>query len=165
MNSKQNKKVYRTRKKAGAVASFPSRIAIVINPDYQNYASFYPRGYAYLLAPEPDIIGKLDVTFFRHLYAVFLHNYDEKKISDSELNPVLRIYYPDYARSIGKSSRINKSEVKRFINKILSFKDVLGFIDGAVLPALIFEGEDEDTNTVRISSPYIMALIRRLSIT
>lgn len=188
---KEEKKEYRTLKKAGDVAEIPTQLATITNPSYQNSTSLYKKGNAYLqplvstenltyennilyfkgfpatVATLKDTFTKqvpqdLDLSFLQLCFSIILTNFNVTMMEDNTVNQVISIYYPKLAQAIGKSQNISRSDVEAFISKISSYQTIMGIIDKEIQPVLLYAGEDKEKNIIYMSSPYLVKVARTL---
>lgn len=188
------KTTYRTRKKAGETAEIPNKLPIITNSKYQNAMTLNKNATAYLqpissidnlkykngtllykglpmtskdinnLCTE-DCIEKINLSLLRALYAIILNCSFKSHPTNQASNSVFTIYYPDFAKKIGKSSNIGKNDVNEFIRNIVHLQTVLGVIgNGAkandILPVLTNIKTDSEKNTISFTCPYMTRLIR-----
>lgn len=186
------KRENRTFRKAGPVSKIPNQVTTIIDPNYRNTTSLYQSGNAYLQplmnvaggltykdntiffqgVPASVAVLKdyftdsvpedLDLMFLQCCFSIILENFSATMMEDYTVNQVISIYYPRFAEAIGKSKNISRSDVKSFINKIMSFQSIIGVIDGELQPVLIYVGEDKSRNIVYLSSPYLIKVAQTL---
>ena len=152
------KKEYRTKKKAGDVAEIPSKMPLITNSTWQNAMTYNDDDTAYLqplssvegitykhgrlvLGGLPataaqikhlytkDNIENFDLPLLRVFYAVILNQFAKTWKEDKTVDEVITIYYPDLAKQIGKSSNISRADVEKTINSILSFRNIIGITE------------------------------------
>ena len=130
---KESKKNYRTRKKAGNVATIPDAYAIITQKDYQNAVGLFPQGNAFL-QPISDGCGlnytngklyikglpashaelknyytdqvpkNIDLPLLRLFYNIILANCQDALRAGNCLNEIYTVYIPDFIRSAGRIS-------------------------------------------------------------
>ena len=147
---KERKKGYRTRKKAGNVATIPNTYAIITQKDYQNAVGLFPQGNAFLQPISDDcgleysggklylkglpasnadlknyytdqVPDNINLPLLRLFYNIILHNCQDALQAGNCLNKVYTIYLPDFIRSAGRMSTKEEAWKKR--------DDVKGIID------------------------------------
>lgn len=190
------KATYRTIKKAGDIAEIPDRLPVITNSKYQNAMTFNKNDTAYLqpvttinnlkykdgallckglpmtsielsnLCTE-DCIEKMNLLLLRALYGIILNALSKDHPANLAMDRVFTIYYPNFARKIGKSSNIGKSDVEEFIRNINYLQTVLGVINNGtkgsdILPVLTNIKTDSAKNTISFASPYLTTLIRNI---
>lgn len=190
------KATYRTIKKAGDIAEIPDRLPVITNSKYQNAMTFNKNDTAYLqpvttinnlkykdgallckglpmtstelsnLCTE-DYIEKMNLLLLRVLYGIILNTFSKEYPANQAMDRVFTIYYPDFARKIGKSSNIGKSDVEEFIRNINHLQTVLGVINNGtkgsdILPVLTNVKTDSAKNTISFASPYITMIINNI---
>lgn len=103
---------------------------------------------------------KLNFALLRALYGIILNEISDSLSEGKNKNTIITIYYPDFARKIGKSPNIGKSDVEEFVKNIRLFETVIGIIEdpsngNGIFPVLLFRAYDVAKNTVSFSSPYM----------
>lgn len=183
--TEMEKKKRRTRHKAGTIVTMPSKYAIITNDQYKNAMGLYKDGNAYLqplsananleyrngmllLEGLPASAATLKETYFqkvtdsmdlpllRVFYSILLNNY-----RNGSLSPVVTIYLPDLFSFIGKKT-VSRNEIEGLIGSIIRFHNVMGIIDGNILPVLLYMGEDREKNIISFSSPYMTRVIEKI---
>lgn len=115
-------------------------------------------------------IDSIDLPLLRMFYSIILMDFETNARKDGIVNEVVTVYVPDLAQMIGKERNISKNDVKSIIDKTASFQTIYGVLKdperpngiGTALPLLVWMGYQEETNTIRFSSPYMTELIRRI---
>lgn len=184
------KKTYRTRQKAGDVSEIPDRLPIITNPIYQNALTFCKNDTAYLqpLSNTSDLkyrdgilyhkglpatlanlkpgtnIEKINLPLLMALYGIILTKVSDTLSENQSTNEVTTIYYPDYAKKIGKSAGIKETDVQECVSDIKQFENLIGIIDngtkgGDILPVIDSFDYDALKNTISFSSPYMLRII------
>lgn len=154
----EEKKEYRTKKKAGEVVEVPSQMPLITNRTYQNAMTYNEDDKAYLQPLSSadglvfengmlyfeglpatsarlahlytkDNIEEFNLPMLRVFYAIILNKFKETWMEDKSVDEVLTFYYPDLARQLGKSSNISQEHIDSTINTILSFQNIMGIID------------------------------------
>lgn len=185
------KKKHRTKKKASNTAEIPTQMPIITNQSYQNAITYNDDDTAYLqplssadgLVYEDgvlmfeglqisaakikhlytkDNIENFNLSLLRAFYAVILNRFEKTWHEDKSIDDVITIYYPDFARQIGKGSNISRNDIENTISNILSFRNVLGITEKGnnILPVLVYMGENRDENTISFASPYMVKVIK-----
>ena len=103
----------------------------------------------------------------RAFYTIFLTNYHDAIIKKEPLPKFIKIYLPDFINYIGLKRNSDKKTIDSIINQMSSFHNVIGVMeikrngrDGkSYYPVLNFEGYDEKSNTIEVSSPYLFHII------
>lgn len=103
----------------------------------------------------------------RAFYTIFLTNYHDAIIKKEPLPKFIKIYIPDFINYIGLKRNSDKKTIDSIIRQISSFHNVIGIMeikrngrDGkSYYPVLNFEGYDEKSNTIEVSSPYLFHVI------
>lgn len=183
-------KKYRTKAQAGDVADIPSYLPVITNRKYQNSISLTEDKTAYLqpIHSAESLVfanGKLlfeglpmtaarlrristnngieniDLPLLRVFYGIILERFSQSICKGNYVEEVVTIYYPDFARRIGKSSNISRSDVEALIGSILRFHTILGVTEKGkeILPVLLYIREDRQNNTISFSSPYMTRVI------
>lgn len=117
---------------------------------------------------ESTRIGEIDIPLIRMFYSMLLSDFEKNLEQEYEENKVFTIYLPDFAEKIGKKRTISKNDINSIVEKTVSFQKIYGILKDTdrntetILPLLIWKGYDENTNTIRFSSPYMQKLIRRI---
>lgn len=181
---------YRTKSKAGDVADIPSYLPVITNREYQNSISLLEDKTAYLQPIHSaeslvfengkllfeglpmtaarlrristnDGIEKIDLPLLRVFYGIILERFSHSICKGNYIEEIVTIYYPDFARRIGKSSNISRSDVEALIESILRFHTILGVTEKGkeILPVLLYIREDRQNNTISFSSPYMTRVI------
>lgn len=179
------KNTYRTRKKAGEIVTMPNKYAIITYDKYKNAIGLHQAGKAYLQplmetakldykkgtlfleglpASEKrlretyakNVSEELDLSLLRVFYSVLLDNYQKNSLSQ-----VTTIYLPDLFDFIGKKS-VSRNEIEGIIHNMIRFHNVMGIIDGNILPVLLYMGEEREKNTISFSSPYMNKVIEKI---
>ncbi len=168
-------KDYRTVKKAGNVVQMPEKYAIITHPDYKNALGLYPDGKAYLyfLGTDFDVIDNNVFFRGRPLTVSNLKDVSALNIPESIDLPLLRVFYsiflncqlkriviylPELCRFMGKNNA-SVNEINGIIEALSRFNQVVGIIDGKVLPVIFVEDYCKEKNTITVSSPYMLQLI------
>ncbi|MDE7432293.1 MAG: hypothetical protein K2N34_10335 [Lachnospiraceae bacterium] len=193
-NTNKTKKTYRTKSRAGDTEDIPDRLPIITNSTYQYALSFNENCNAYLqpLSDCQNLKYKDGVLSFRGLPATSasLHSlYTEEKLERFNLPLLLAlygivlskmfdvlpenqisdasvtIYYPDFAKIIGKAANIGKADVQECFNDIKHFETVIGIINGGtnshdILPILSKLEYNAEKNAIHFTSPYMFRIIR-----
>ena len=186
----------RTKSKAGDTAEIPDKVPVITIPKYRDALTLIINGTAYL-QPVSDIqnikysdgillfnglpatsaelsglytsrnIKEFNLPLLRALYGVIHH-----KIYDTPaklLNPdeTITVYYPDFAKGIGKTTGIGKTDAQECLSDIRHFQTVFGIINNGadshdILPVLHSLEYDGVKNTVCFTSPYMTRIIHEI---
>lgn len=186
---------YRTKAKCGDTAEIPDRLPIITNQTYQNALTFNNNDYAYLQmisdsnrikyengnlmfkglpATSAELnsvctdenIEKVNIPLLLALYGILLTKYQNAAASDEQAdNKATTIYYPEFAKKIGKSPNTSKKDVQECLNSIRQFQSVLGIINNGlqnsdILPVINRIEYDSEKNTISFTSPYLSRIIK-----
>jgi len=89
-------------------------------------------------------------------------------IRTGTLSPVMTVHIPELLRFTGRGSNTTGIQATAVIEKIKSYHNIYGSMktrtDGRYknLPILLYEGNNEEKNTVSFSSPYFDSLIKEI---
>lgn len=123
-------------------------------------------------------ITDLDLITLRVLYGIILQDLSrdldaviEQAGSPKFLTHPTRIYLPDFLRAIGMAPNLNKTNIDAAINRIMSYRSILGIMTEHVrgrtyhskYPVMLFAGYDDKDNTLTFTSPYINQLIANIA--
>jgi len=186
----QSIKKYTTISTAGNISHPPTNYAIITDPKYQYAFCFYQSRQAYLQPCNPNEnvtlgdfglclngfpvsadeiksiytndIPTMNLTLLKVFFNIMLYEYSCNPIKNRASPQVIRIYLPELFRYIGKKT-VSRNEVLSIINEMLRFHQLVGIIDGDILPVMLYMGEEQSTNTLSFSSPYIYRVIEKLS--
>lgn len=190
------KTTHRTIKKAGNIAEIPDKLPVITNSNYQHAMTFNKNGTAYLqpvtatdnlnymdgallynglpmtLAELNNIstdecIEKINLPLLWALYGIILTAFSGEHPANPAADRIYTIYYPDFAKKIGKSSNIGKNDAEELVKNINHFQTVLGVINNGtrgsdLLPVLINIKNDSAKNTISFSSPYLTILVHHI---
>lgn len=113
-------------------------------------------------------IEEIDIPLLMVFYTVIYKEFEKKLKSNETLSPVVTIYAPDMAASLGMARPHDKKDMHALIEKVQSFHNIIGICSaeraggiGSQYPVLNYEGYDEEHNTISISSPYINYIIEK----
>lgn len=120
-----------------------------------------------LFTTEKENIKNFNLSLLKALYGIILTEVFASLSEDRGNGRTIIFYYPDFARKIGKSPNIGKSDVKEFIKNIRHFESVIGIIkdnanNSGIFPVLIFKGYDTTKNTISITSPYMERIAQNI---
>lgn len=177
----------RTKAKAGNITDIPNRLPIITNRAYQNALTFnkndcayiqplsytdnlnykngilYSKGFPATLEKlsTDENFSKFNLPLLWALYGIILNSIQQNA------DTVITIYYPDFAKKIGKSSNIGKNDVRECVNSISCFKSAAGIINNGtqckdILPVITTLEYDAEKNTIRLDSPYIVRIIQEI---
>lgn len=187
---KASERTYRTRNNAGTLSAIPDRLPVITSSTFQNALTFNKNSSAYLQplskkaklqyksgvllldglpvtsaglsspCKNDEAIEKFNLTLLRVLYGIILIEYPPSLPESRASSKKIEIYYPDFARKIGKSPNIGKEDVNEFVSSIRLFETVVGIINNGtenrnILPVLVFRGYDDSKNVISFSSPYM----------
>lgn len=115
-------------------------------------------------------IESIDLPLLRMFYSIILTDFETNAKKEGIVNEIVTVYVPDLAKMIGKERNISKNDIKSIIDKTASFQTIYGVLKdperpngiGTAMPLLVWMGYQEETNTIRFSSPYMTELIRRI---
>lgn len=105
--------------------------------------------------------------YYSHLYGKW--EADIQKHSEGKpggINPVTTFYFPDLAKARGLAPNAGKDSLEAMKKDIASFHNIVGVIkvEGhatpSYFPVLTFQGYDAEKNTISISSPYLLHVVR-----
>lgn len=182
----------RTKGTAGNVDGVPSFLPVVTNQKYRDAMTFCRNGNAFLqlvsdgtrLAYRDGLlyldglpatagsiiqyftdagIGNINLPLLMMLYGIILLKFPSGCPKPPGLNGLIHIYYPDFARRLGKSNP-NQDDITAFTRDMEAMKKIVGIIDGgekagSILPVLDNYTYAPDTNTISFSSPYIERMV------
>lgn len=117
-------------------------------------------GLSSLCTQNNEGIEDFNLILLRALYGVILAGISSTLSGCRSSCKVITIYYPDFARKIGKSPNMSKNDAKTFAESILQFRTVVGIIgngskNSGILPVLILKEHDISKNTISFASPYM----------
>lgn len=184
------KKIYRTRHKAEGAAEIPDRLPVITNHIYQYALTFnkndcayiqplsdtnnlnykngilYSKGFPATLAKlsTDENFSQFNLPLLWALYGIILNSIQQSGQND---DTVITIYYPDFAKKIGKSPNIGKNDVRECFNSISCFKSAAGIINSGtqckdILPVITALEYDIEKNTISFGSPYIVRIIQEI---
>lgn len=108
-------------------------------------------------------IEKIDLPLLSTFYSIILNEFNNNITHGAKLSPIIEIYVPDFAEAIGKGRNVNANDIQSIIDKATMFQTVVGIKKTErgedILPVLTFEGYYSETNTFKVSSPYIINII------
>lgn len=121
-----------------------------------------------------ESIENINLPFLQFYYSQLFSEW-EKAVLDQATDGVertipkiTRFYLPDIARARGLSSNAGRESIEAIKNDIAAFHNVVGVfkVDGykspSYYPVLNFEGYDTETNTISISSPYLLHIVEEI---
>lgn len=183
-------KIYRTKAKAGDIADIPDRLPIITNRTYQNAMTFnkndcayiqplsdtdnlnykngilYSKGFPATLAKlsTDENFSKFNLPLLWALYGIILNSIQQNR---QNTDSVITIYYPDFAKKIGKSPNIGQNDVRECFININCFISVVGIINNGthckdILPVITELEYDAEKNTISFGSPYIVRIIQEI---
>lgn len=108
-------------------------------------------------------IGNINLPLLLILYGVILLKFPSGCPKPPGLNGLVHIYYPDFARRLGKSNP-NQGDITAVTRDMEAMEKIVGIIDGGekagdILPVLDNYTYASDTNTISFSSPYIERMV------
>ena len=118
-------------------------------------------------------IEKINLPFLQFLYTILFKEW-EKSIQDQangkpgEIPPVSKFYLPDILKARGVSSNAGQTSINAIKNDISALHNVVGVLkvkgykNPSYYPVLLFEGYDTATNTISISSPYLLHVVKEI---
>ena len=118
-------------------------------------------------------IEKINLPFLQFLYTILFKEW-EKSIQDQangkpgEIPPVSKFYLPDILKARGISSNAGQTSIDAIKNDISALHNVVGVLkvkgykNPSYYPVLLFEGYDTATNTISISSPYLLHVVKEI---
>lgn len=114
-------------------------------------------------------IDYIDLPLLRMFYSIILTDFERSR-QFGVVNENVTVYVPELAAIFGKSRNIGKKDIENIIEKTSSFQTIYGVLKdsnrpngiGSALPLLVWLGYDENTNTIKFSSPYMTELIKRI---
>lgn len=118
-------------------------------------------------------IEKINLPFLQFLYTILFKEW-EKSIQDQangkpgEIPPVSKFYLPDILKARGISSNAGQTSINAIKNDISALHNVVGVLkvkgykNPSYYPVLLFEGYDTATNTISISSPYLLHVVKEI---
>lgn len=195
-NTEAQKATYRTKSKSGNIAEIPDKLPVITNSKYQNALTFNKNDTAYLqmisctdtlnykdgillykglpitdadlnsLYTE-DGIKNINLSLLRALYGIILNIFYKPHQKNQIIDSTIAIYYPEFARKIGKASNIGKNDVNEFIKNIEHLQTIVGIISNGtgsndVLPVMLYVGHNTERNTISFMSPYITEIIKNI---
>lgn len=125
----------------------------------------------------PKAVSDIDLPTLRALYSVILQEVRETakdpdkiiaQVNDPQyLGHSVKIYLPDFLRTLGYKANGSKDGVAFAVAKIMSYSRILGVMEGyqggrlrtSHYPVMQLVGHDDNENTIQFSSPYINRLI------
>lgn len=118
-------------------------------------------------------IEKINLPFLQFLYTILFKEW-EKSIQDQangkpgKIPPVSKFYLPDILKARGISSNAGQTSIDAIKNDISALHNVVGVLkvkgykNPSYYPVLLFEGYDTATNTISISSPYLLHVVKEI---
>lgn len=115
-------------------------------------------------------INSINLPFLQFYYSL-LYSEWERSILDQAaggagiIQPITRFYLPDLLKARGLPGNAGRESVEAIKNDIAAFHNVVGVLKvkgyskPSYYPVLNFEGFDAETNTISISSPYLMHVV------
>jgi len=182
----------RTKSKAGDTAKIPDRLPVITNQKYRDALTFIKNSNAYLQPVSnlqnikykdgillirglpatsaelsklyTDEIKQYNLPLLRALYGIVLNKIFDTLPEYQNPDITVTIYYPDFAKGIGKTASIGKIDVDECLNDIQHFETLLGIINNGadshdILPVINLLEYDAEKNTIRFASPYINRII------
>lgn len=128
---------------------------------------------------QKSMVPNTDLQTLRFLYGIIHKKYNEisneivKRINDDPnqfLGNSVTIYIPDYFRTVGSLSNLNKKNTDQIVKKISGYSKIWGIVKENRLgcaaygryPVMSVLGYDESDNTLTFCSPYLNCIIRRI---
>lgn len=189
-NNTKHPKSNRTKAKAGNTADIPDRLPVITNRTYQNAMTFnkndcayiqplsytdnlnykngilYSKGFPATLEKIniDDNFSKFNLPLLWAVYGIILNSIQQ---NGRNADTIITIYYPDFAKKIGKSPNIGQNDVRECVNSINCFKSVVGIINNGtqckdILPVITDLDYDVEKNTISFGSPYIVRIIQEI---
>lgn len=172
----KQKRNYRTRDGAKATDPFPEKIPNISIRNWVDAISFRKNKYAYMY--QKDDNKKLpEIQSIRYLYGAFMLKYPiDLETEDPEQMPeecedcTITFYVPDYFDPMVEKKNIGSDSIKAIVNKISGYVDLIGVVREEELGSIVYKEYpvikdfvyDEKDHTITLSSPYIMAIIRKV---
>ena len=109
-------------------------------------------------------IENVDIVHLKGFFSLFYEAYRQTK----ENQPILKIFIPELVEYFTGDRHVTKKQREQLLNSIKSYHNIVGVMktktDGRkkTLPVLLFAGDDEESNTVSILSPYMTDLIKEV---
>lgn len=118
-------------------------------------------------------IENINLPFLQFYYSQLFSEWEKAVLDkanggDGTIQPITRFYLPDIAKARGLSSNTGRESIEAIKNDIAAFHNVVGVlkVDGyknpSYYPVLNFEGYDTETNTISISSPYLLHIVEEI---
>lgn len=110
-------------------------------------------------------IEKVHIPLLMALYGILLQKFMPSPETHS-LNETAVVYYPDLAKKTGKTNTGVK-DIASVTNAMEKLENIAGIVNGGqkgsdILPVLSGYKYDDDTNTIRFSSPYMARIIQEI---
>ena len=112
----------------------------------------------------------IDLPLLRFFYSIILNSVQHDLTIGNILQKEYTLYVPELIKIAGRKATDesshytnNRDDAKAYIDFIMSLHSIVGYIDGNVLPILLFTGQDKEKNTISFISPYINRVIEKIS--
>lgn len=115
-------------------------------------------------------IESINLPFLRFYYGMLTKEYEISIEKNEDIPDVTTFYLPDLAEARGLGRNINEKTIQAIIDDISGFHNIAGImhinrngrIDENIFPVLVFMGYDAGKNTISISSPYLLRIVKGL---
>lgn len=118
-------------------------------------------------------IDNINLPFLQFYYSQLFAKWEDVILEqatgkDGAFPTVTRFYLPDLAKARGLSNNVSRESVDAIKNDIAAFHNVIGVLKvkgynkPSYYPVLNFEGYDTVTNTISISSPYLLHVVEQI---
>ena len=119
-------------------------------------------------------IDTINLPFLQFCYSVIFKNWETAiydryaKGGSGAINPIVTFYLPDLATARGLPRNASGDSIRAIQKDIESFHNVVGVIkyegykEPSRYPVLLFEGYDATKNTVSLSSPYLLHVVKEI---
>lgn len=122
-----------------------------------------------------EAVENINLPFLQFYYTQLFAKWEEAIAAKSRggneneiaIEEVTKFYLPDLARARGLPGNASSESIEAIKNDIAAFHDIVGVLkegykSPSYFPVLNFEGYDSTTNTISISSPYLMGVVKKI---
>lgn len=115
-------------------------------------------------------IEPINLPFLKFYYGILTKKYEESIKKGESIPEITTIYLPDLAEARGLGRKISENVTKTILNDIICFHNIAGIVHTnksgrrweSIFPVLVLIGYDADKNTISISSPYLLRIVKGL---
>ena len=112
------------------------------------------------------VVKEIDLPLLRTLYSILLSDYVKKTDDEKqEYKGEVTIYLPDLAAALGYGRNVSEDQIEKIVRDSRRFHNLMGVFSTpreSYYAMLNFNSYDKNTNTLKLSSPYLSQLIRKV---